>query len=660
MVVPAERIRLTLVVHQPSHVANAPAKPMMLFDGDCRFCALWIRRWRQSTGDAVDYVPFQDNRVAEWYPELPRERLEIAVHFIETDGSVYQGAQAVFRSLATNPSRQWPLRLYQRFAIFARSTECCYRFVAGHRSVFSWLTGMLWGEHVERADYFLTRRLFLGCLGVIYLIAFVSLWVQIVGLVGKNGILPAAELMSQAGNAFEANGTGFDRYRLLPTLCWFSASDNFLQFQCAAGATLALLLIAGIAQPLCLALLWLLYLSLTTVCRDFFGFQWDNLLLEAGLLAICFAPFQFLPRPSRERPPARALLWLLRLLLFKLMFLSGVVKLTSGDETWRNLTALTIHYETQPLSNWIAWHAHQLPLWAQKSSCALMFAIELGAPFLIFMPRRLRMGGAAALALLQVLILLTGNYTFFNWLTLALCLLLLDDFALTKLLPRKLTMFYAQPPTPAPMHPGGWQRWRRVAIAPLAVAIVSISVVQLLDPFRQAPSWMSPVNTVYQWLSPFRSINSYGLFRVMTRERPEIIVEGSNDGREWKAYEFPHKPGDLQRRPGFVAPHQPRLDWQMWFAALGNFRQNPWFVSFCVRLLQGSPEVLALLENNPFPDQPPKYVRARVYDYQFTSKEERRRTGAWWKRELKGDYLPPISLEMLQQSASPRPGRAAN
>ena len=627
----------------------------MLYDGDCRFCALWIQRWRQSTGDAVDYVPFQDHRVAERYPELPREQLETAVHFIETDASVYHGAEAVFRSLAANPSRRWPLRLYERFPFFARSTEYGYRFVAGQRSVFSWLTRMLWGNHVERADYFLTRRIFLGGLGAIYLIAFVSLWVQIMGLVGKNGILPATDLMSQAHSAFEAKGTGLDRYRILPTLCWFSASDGFLQVQCAAGATLAVLLIAGTAQPLCLALLWLLYLSLTTVCREFLGFQWDKLLLEVGLLAICFAPFQFLPRPSREKPPSRAVLWLLRLLLFKLMFLSGVVKLTSGDETWRNLTALTRHYETQPLANWIAWHAHQLPLWAQKGSCALMFAIELGAPFLVFMPRRLRMGGSAALALLQVFILLTGNYTFFNWLTLALCLLLLDDFALTKLLPRKLARFYAQPPAPASTLPDKRQRWRWVGVGPLAVVVVSITVVQLWSPFGQVPSWMSPVSSVYQWLSPFRSINSYGLFAVMTKDRPEIIVEGSDDGREWKAYEFPHKPGDLQRRPTFVAPHQPRLDWQMWFAALGNVRQNPWFVSFCVRLLQGSPEVLSLLETNPFPDHPPKYVRARVYDYHFTSKDERRRTGAWWKRELKGEYLPPISLEMLQQSVAPRP-----
>jgi predicted DCC family thiol-disulfide oxidoreductase YuxK len=635
----------------------------MLYDGDCRFCQLWIRRWRQATGEAVDYLPLQDERIGQWYPELSRERLETVVHFIDAGGAVYPGAEAVFRALATNPSRGWPLGLYERFPWFARFAERGYRFVAGHRSLFSWFTRMLWGGHVERADYFLVRRVFLGCLGAIYLVAFLSLWVQITGLIGKNGVLPAADWMAQGRGAFDSNGIGLDRYRLLPTLCWFNASDGFLRFQCAAGATLAVLSIAGLAPPVCLFLMWLLYLSLATISREFLGFQWDNLLLEVGFLAIIFAPCRPWPRASRPRPPSRAVLWLLRLLLFKLMFLSGVVKLASHDETWRHLTALTLHYETQPLPNSIAWHAHQLPLWFQTSSCALMFVIELAVPFLIFTPRRPRMLGGAALAGLQVLILLTGNYTFFNWLTLALCLLLLDDFALARLLrlpPRQRAVNDAQTAPHSHATPDRWRPWRTAALAPLYLTVLSVSAVQLWSPFGRLPGWLSPVAHVYQWLSPFRSINSYGLFAVMTKDRPEIIVEGSNDGREWNAYEFPHKPGDLQRRPAFVAPHQPRLDWQMWFAALGNVRQNPWFVNFCVRLLQGSPEVLALLEKNPFPDQPPKYIRARVYDYRFTSREERGRTGAWWKRELKGDYLPPISLEMLQQPAASRPGRGVN
>jgi hypothetical protein len=346
-------------------------------------------------------------------------------------------------------------------------------------------------------------------------------------------------------------------------------------------------------------------------------------------------------------------LWLLRFLLFKLMFLSGVVKLASGDPAWHSLTALTRHYETQPLPTWLAWFAHQLPLWFQKASCVLMFVIELAAPFLIFLPRRLRMIGASALALLQLFILLTGNYTFFNWLTLALCVLLLDDFTLVKILPRKFTTLYSQL---SRVEPSSADRWRLMNVVPIAIIFVSISMIQLTLPFGTLPRWAAPVLQVYRWLSPFRSINSYGLFAVMTMERPEIIVEGSSNGSDWKEYEFPYKPGDVKRRPRFVAPYQPRLDWQMWFAALGNHRQNPWFVNFCARLLQGSPEVLALLKTNPFGHEPPRFVRARLYDYRFTTPEERRRTGTWWHRELKGEYLPPISLEMLRPKSHPPSG----
>jgi len=636
-------------------VAHIPSKPVMLYDRDCGFCVLWIRRWQQATGEAVDYLALQDSDVVRDYPELSRERLEQAVHFIDTDGRVSEGAEAVFRSLATRSSKRWMLRWYQDVPLFARGSEWGYRFVAGHRTLFSALTRILWGRSVERADTSLARWVFLRGLAVVYLIAFVSLWVQLPGLVGKDGILPASDFMSQVQTAANNSGVGIDRYRLLPTLCWFGASDTFLEFQCAAGAVLALVLLFGVAQPVCLALLWLLYLSLATVCGDFLGFQWDNLLLEAGWLAIFLAPFQVLPRASREAPPSRIILWLLRLLLFKLMFLSGAVKLASGDVTWRDLTALTHHYETQPLPTWIGWYAHQLPVWFQRGSCAILFVVELAVPFLIFAPRRLRMAGGAAIALLQVLILLTGNYTFFNWLTLVLCLLLLDDVALSRILPRKLSLLFMRSTSPGRGVPAGGQRRQRWVIVPVAVMIVSITFIQLGAPFGPLPAWTSPVVSVYRWLSPFRCVNSYGLFAVMTTQRLEIVVEGSNDGRDWREYEFPDKPGDVDRRPRFVAPYQPRLDWQMWFAALGDVRQNPWFVNFCIRLLQGSPEVLALMEHNPFPEHPPRYIRARLYDYRFTSIEERRRTGAWWKRELKGDYLPPISLQMLQPVPHPPP-----
>jgi len=624
------------------HVATPPPRPLLVFDGDCNFCALWVRRWQQMTGDGVDYLPAQDPGIAAQFPEIPRPQFDTAVQLIKTDGAVYSGAEAVFRTLANQPNRQWPLRIYEKSRFAANLTEWAYRLVAENRTFFSRLTRWFWGGHVEVPTFYLSRWIFLRALGVIYLIAFISMGTQIDGLIGHHGILPADQFMAAAGRQCDARGIGLERYHLLPTLSWFNASDGFLHFQCAAGSVLAGLLIAGIAPAPCLGLLWLLYLSLATIGRDFLGFQWDNLLLEAGFLAIFLAPLQLLPRPSRESSPPRLVLGLLWLLLFKLMFSSGCVKLASGDPSWRNLNALTLHYQTQPLPTWIGWYAQQLPFWFQKASCAAMFGIELGAPLLIFAPRRLRFGGGAAIAFLQILILLTGNYTFFNCLTLALCLLLLDDFMLAGFTPARLRRAFSLNPQPAARNPA--RHWPRAITVPLAMVVLAVSLLQMGILLGLRPVRVLPVAIADLWLSPFRTVNSYGLFAVMTTERREIILEGSNDRTHWLAYEFKYKPGDVTRRPAFVAPHQPRLDWQMWFAALGDARQNPWFENFCERLLQGSPEVLALLAKNPFPGRPPRYLRAEFYDYRFTNPAERHATGAWWKREFIGEYLPPRSL----------------
>jgi lipase maturation factor 1 len=622
------------------HVTSPPAKPLLVFDGDCNFCILWVRRWEQMTGDAVDYLPAQDPTIATRFPEIPPEQFQTAVQLIETDGTVYSGAEAVFRTRVGNPAWHWQLHWYEQSKLFAGSSEWAYRLVAGNRTFFSRLTRWFWGRHIELPEHFLTRWFFLRALGVIYLIAFVSLWMQIGGLIGHDGILPASQFMSAVGQQCDQQGIALDRFYLCPTLCWLNASDGFLHFQCAAGSVLAMLLILNIAPVPCLALLWLLYLSLATVSREFLGFQWDNLLLEAGFLTIFLAPWQWFPRPSREPPPSRIALWLLRLLLFKLVFSSGCVKLASGDPAWRNLTALTYHYQTQPLPTWLGWYAQQLPLWFQKFSCTAMFGIELGAPLLICAPRRLRFCGGAAIAFLQILILLTGNYTFFNWLTLALCLLLLDDFVLAALAPSKLGHALATRHPP----PVTRSRWPHSVIVPLVVVVLSIDLLQISLAMGARPVWLFPAAAAEALLSPLRTLNSYGLFAVMTTDRREIIVEGSNDGANWRPYEFKYKPGDVNRQPAFVAPHQPRLDWQMWFAALGDYRQNPWFVNFCQRLLQGAPDVLALLAKNPFPGGPPRYIRAEFYDYHFTNAAERRASGAWWKREFIGEYLPPLSL----------------
>ena len=623
-------------------VAKPPSKPLLVFDGDCNFCTLWVRRWQAITGDKVDYLPAQHPVVAAQFPEIPPGQFAASVQLIQPDGTVCSGAEAVFRTLANDPRRQWPLRWYRSSPWLAGLSEWAYRMVAEHRTFFSRLTRWFWGPQLGPSECALTRWIFLRALGAIYLIAFVSLWTQIGGLIGHDGILPADQFMTAVRQQCDRQGIALDRFYFVPTLCWLDASDGFLHFQCATGSVLAALLILGIAPRPCLALLWWLYLSLTTVSRDFLGFQWDNLLLEAGFLSIFVAPRQWLPRFSREAPPSRLALWLLRLLLFKLVFSSGCVKLASGDPAWRSLTALAYHYQTQPLPTWIGWYAQQLPLWFQKLSCAVMFGVELGAPFLIFAPRRLRILGGSTIGCLQILILLTGNYTFFNWLTLALCLLLWDDQVLMKFVPPKIRRFFA--PATRPASTAARSHWPAALAIPLAIVVAIIYLFQVSVAMGRPPTWLFPAAVADACVSPFRTFNGYGLFAVMTTERREIVVEGSDDGSNWRPYRFKYKPGDVHRQPAFVAPHQPRLDWQMWFAALGDYRENPWFIDLCQRLLQGSPQVLALLARNPFPDHPPRYIRAELYDYRFTTFAERRATGAWWKRERIGEYLPPISL----------------
>ncbi len=612
----------------PLRVIRPPPRPLLIYDGDCGFCRAWIARWKAITGDRVDYEPART--ASARFPEIPAERYAGAVQFIDTDGVVVGGAEAVFRTLATVPGRRWTLGAYRRIPGVAPLTEAAYRFIAARRPLFARITGLLWGASVEPASFEVSHGFFLRLLGFIYLAAFLSLWTQIDGLFGSRGIQPAAEYLEQAKSA----GASFHQ---IPTLFWFNASDAALNAGAAAGAALAVLLIAGIAPVPVLIALWALYLSFQSVGDPFLAFQWDILLLEIGVLAVFLAPLRLLPRRGPPSPPSRLAVFLVHALLFKLMFLSGMVKRLSGDPMWRDWTALNVHYETQPLPTFLGWYAHQLPAGFQTASVGAMYAIELWIPFLIFGTRRIRRFAFWPLAGFQILILLTGNYCFFNLLTLALCLLLLDDRAW----PRRIRERLAPAPTDPSVPRRRWPSW---LMAPVAAVLLTLSATDLrgrLDRDWRPPLWLTSLK---QATAPWGLTSSYGLFAVMTTERLEIEVEGSRDGTTWLPYTFRYKPGDPARAPGFVAPHQPRLDWQMWFAALGNYRQNPWFVNFCVRLLEGSPPVLGLLETNPFPDAPPAYIRARVYEYRFTDIRERRETGRWWRRTEKGMYLPSISL----------------
>src|SRR2546425_275950 len=497
---------------------------------------------------------------------------------------------------------------------------------------FGWLLGTADGK----ASYVLTRWVFLRALGVIYLIAFVSLWVQIRGLIGSQGILPAQQYL----HAVEGYVGGVARYRFAPTVLWLGAGDGALRLVCALGALCAVLLICDVAPVPCLALLWVLYLSLAAVGQDFLAFQWDVLLLETGLLAILFAPGHLLPGRGVQAAVSPVALCLLWWLLFRLTFQSGIVKLTSGDPTWRNLTALDFHFWSQPLPTWTAWYVALLPAWVKKLMVVGTYVFEIGFPFLVFAPRTARLVGCAGMVFFQLLILATGNYNFFNLLTIALALLLLDDGVWAGVLPARLLNALSVAPIapPAALGPVG------VVRGTVAAFILVVSLVKFWHSFFPYAGYPRPIVRALAWVEPFRSVNNYGLFRVMTTERPEIVIEGSDDGTTWRAYEFPYKPGDPLRRPAVVEPHQPRLDWQMWFAALSRYEATPWFHNLLARLLQGSPPVLALLRTNPFPDHPPKYVRAQLYDYRFTGWAERRRSGAWWSRAPLGAYSPAVSL----------------
>jgi hypothetical protein len=481
---------------------------------------------------------------------------------------------------------------------------------------------------------------FLRLLGITYLLAFWSLGTQIVGLVGHDGVLPARLYMDAARAWAAAEHLGLDRFRVLPTLCWISTSDAFLRSLCLGGVALAALLIAGVAPVVMLPLLWLDYLSLMVVGREFLSYQWDALLLETGFLAIFLAPLAWRDRLRTRVSPPRIACWLMLWLLFRLMLGSGLVKLASGDPTWRSLTALLYHYETQPIPTPPAWYAHQLPAWFHKFSTFTVLAIEIVAPFFILGPRRLRQLAFGLFIGLQALIAFTGNYAFFNLLTMSLCVFLLDDG-----MPRAAAL--KGPPygeDVARPFQGRVDRARRALAIAAAAITVPVSTLAFTSSIGlPLPIWPL-VDPLASLIAPFRSVNSYGLFAVMTTTRQEIIVEGSDDGETWSAYEFKYKPGDLRRRPPWAAPHQPRLDWQMWFAALGRYEDEPWFRNFCLRLLEGAPDVQRLLARDPFEGRTPRYVRGVLYRYRFSNGETRRKEGVWWTRERLGEYSPALSL----------------
>ncbi len=464
----------------------------------------------------------------------------------------------------------------------------------------------------------LTERLFVRLLGLIYVAAFASWWPQIIGLSGSHGIQPAVQLLSAMRNEL-GRSAFFDA----PSLFWFGIGDAALVGCCIAGCIAGLLMLGGIFPRISAAVCWLLYLSIVSISQPFAGFQWDALLLEAGFLALfAGAPW---------------LVWAYRFLLFRLMFESGLVKLLSHDPNWSNLHALRFHFMTQPLPTPLAYYVYRAPTWLLDSMTAGTLAIELGAPLLLFCPRPLRNAGVALLMLLQVLVLLTGNYAFFNLLALALCLWALDDRMFEPLARLLRTTWPKLRENAGPRMP-----FLKPAANIVLALLIAIAAIQLIDMFD--PDFGVVARAPMRLLAPFDIVNTYGLFAVMTTTRPEIVIEGSNDQTNWREYSFRYKPGELHRGLPLVAPYQPRLDWQMWFAALGDIQENGWAGNLMYRLLLGEPSVLGLLNPPPFP-KPPRYLRALLYQYQFTAPAERARTGAVWRRQLQGLWFGPVSLK---------------
>jgi predicted DCC family thiol-disulfide oxidoreductase YuxK len=615
----------------PHQVSRPPDQLHVLFDGDCGFCRFWVERWRTVAREPTRFEPFQ--QAASRYPEIPLPAFDEAMQAVDTDGKVYSGADAVFRLLRKSRWR-WINWIADDLPILRRLARGAYHFIATNRPVFSKLTRLGWGRIATPPSFAMARRIFAHGLGLIFFTAFGSLALQWKGLIGSRGILPL-EWLDRAPAQI---GAGI--YWRVPSVFWLGHGDGMIGTVIWAGVLISLAMMFGFAPGACALVLWGLYLSICGVSDPFLGYQWDALLLETALIAAIYLPWSVRPQWRLTTRLTTLGRWLLWWLLCRLMLESAIVKLASGDPTWRNLTALTYHYETQPLPLWTAWFAHQAPVWIHKLEALATFAIEFIAPILMVGPRRFRHAGAWAMIALQLGILLTGNYAFFNLLCILLSLLLLEDSfwpdASRRLLLRRLR---------PPVHAGapGTASW---ILEPLGALSAVFTGVLLLGTIWR-PLLFSPFESLRRVTAPLRSFNSYGLFASMTIKRPEIVVEGSNDGVQWEPYEFKWKPGDLKRRPRLAEPHQPRLDWQMWFAALsGDARREPWFVQFMVRLLQGSPDVLALIEWNPFPGTPPHYVRARLYDYHFTHFGE---GPAWWKRELIGEFCPAISLRAAEE-----------
>src|SRR5215469_13011548 len=520
--------------------------------------------------------------------------------------------------------------------------------------VMSWgpaqLIRRLFSSEEGVADRLLPRWLFLRGLGLIYFSAFYSLLFQIKGLIGPDGILPAAEYLREVGKL------GPVRYWYAPTLLWLSSGSHMLVAICWIGMIAALLHVLNIWPRAVLVVCFVCFLSFVSAAQDFSGYQSDGMLLEAGFISLFFSPPGLRPGLGRNYPPSRASLFLLQWEWFRIYFESGMVKLASGDIEWRNFTAMDEYYQNGPLPTWIGWYVQQLPHKVHAFATGATLVLELGLVWMFLLPRPWRIVCFFIVTAWQIPVILTANYTFLNYLVLVLGFLLLDDRFMLRVMPARWRgrLSPASPPSTAPAaeepqivseepqkaverprprnpHPVVAFKLAVISVILLWIFYITTTLLLLLL-FPHLPLPTSPIAA----LEPFRIANRYGLFAVMTRGRYEIEFQGSNDGQTWTPYPFRYKPQALNEKPRIYAPYQPRFDWNLWFASLGSWRENVIVPSTEERLLAGAPDVLALFAANPFSQEPPKQIRAVLWQYWFTTLAEKRATGMWWNRKLLG------------------------
>jgi hypothetical protein len=518
-------------------------------------------------------------------------------------------------------------------------------------------------------DRLISRWLFLRALGCIYFSAFFSLVFQIGGLVGPEGILPANEYLQAV-----AHSLGYSRgLWFAPTLLWLASGPHMLTALCWVGMGASLLLTVNVWPRGMLLICFVCFLSFVSAAQDFSGYQSDGMLLEAGFIALFFAPAGLRPSFGSASPPSRASLFLLQWEWFRIYFESGVAKIIGGDPEWRNFTAMDEYYQNGPLPTWIGWYLQHLPHWFHASTVFATLALELILVWMLFLPRRWRVVCFFIVTPWQLGVILTANYTFLNYLVLTLGFPLLDDRFLLRFLAQRwrrtlvATATSEGHSTSEPSEPdkvreaspeagqaeqSPLQNWRRALRRPFRVLELSVSgtvlswifyatSVELIGMFFALPLPTAPVEA----LEPFRVANRYGLFGIMTRGRYEIEFQGSEDGKTWVAYPFRYKPQDLSEPPGIYAPYQPRFDWNLWFASLGSWRDYPIVPQTEVRLLSNDEDVLTLFERNPFASRPPREVRAVIWRYWFTTMSEKRIQGLWWHRQFLGLYAPTIERE---------------